>query len=236
MASIENCLNSGEITANGNGEAYVGGICSISYSGIYNSVNNGKVTAKAGDVYAGGILGLSQVTTSYNFVVYGLIDSCVSQGAIAIESSGDSFVGGLVGYIYEIKVNQYKTDENGYVRDENGDLVIEEAYYGGRILNSYFTGEMQSTATYFGNIVGVCGANIYEVNLYTSGGNEYYRFDGNYYISNSYGAFGATVLDGEYNESVEDKGATATTLKQIEESEAYWTIVSKYLYDLPANS
>ncbi len=100
-------------------------------------------------------------------------------------------------------------------------------YFGGCVTNCYFTGECLSEISYFGNIVGVCGANVYENNLYYMGTTEYHNFDGNCYLNNSLNAFGATVAEDEtFNQTDENKGATAATIEEIQNSEIYQSILN----------
>ena len=107
---------------------------------------------------------------------------------------------------------------------------MDATYYGGGALNCYFTGEFAEGNGYFGSIVGVCGANIYESNSYSFNGVEYFNFKDNCYSVGS--AFGALAnIDGDKNESfispVEDKGAQALTREEIEKSKGFIEILAK---------
>ena len=89
-------------------------------------------------------------------------------------------------------------------------------------------GEYSSDASYFGNIVGVCGANVYEKNSYTSGsGGEYYNFGGNYYLENGFKSFGATLEGEDKFVAVDGKGADSATVEFIKNSENYKSILAK---------
>ncbi|MDE7215505.1 MAG: hypothetical protein K2O08_01730, partial [Clostridia bacterium] len=195
--AIENCKNSGEVNgkANNGFDAYVGGITTLAYGDIYKAVNEGNVSATAGgtayvggisaqavsqlsychssgditvtaeNVYAGGIIGFTDVATSASIyggvnVYFGIADRCISENQINASVIGDkpAYVGGIVGYVSEKGFND------------------NEIYYGGCVTNCYFIGERVSDVLYFGNIVGVCDVNIYEINSFTSGNSEYYNF------------------------------------------------------------
>ncbi|MDE6472483.1 MAG: hypothetical protein K2L52_05595 [Clostridia bacterium] len=228
-ASIEKCKNSGEISAISNGEVYIGGITATSYGYIYNSINSGNITVKAHTVYAGGILGFSQVAIDSGYIYFSTVDSCISQGKINVKSDDTAYVGGIVGQIAEMEIEQYKVDEDGnFIKDENNQYVTETVFRGGRVKNCYFTGEYTSEVKYFGNIVGACGANIYRENSYTSGTSEHRNFEDNYYLANSFSAFGATVSGDDIANAVEDKGATSATLEEILNSKAYKSIIDNF--------
>lgn len=212
---IAACLNSGELIATGNGTAFVGGIANRSYSIIYNCVSSGDITVKAGSVCAGGILGFSM---SYSYAAAGTAEYCISGGKISVTAGGEdnSFVGGIVGLVQEFSL----PISNG-----------SAAYSGGSIIGCYFIGESFIEKAYYGNIVGGCGAHIYEINSYPYGEKEYDIFKDNYYIENSFKAFGVTASKDEENKdvftSVDDKGATASTKDEIEKLEAYREIWKK---------
>ncbi|MDE6372090.1 MAG: hypothetical protein K2L61_00950, partial [Clostridia bacterium] len=210
--ALEKCKNSAPITAVGKGDAYVGGIAAHSYSGIYNCLSSGDITVKAQTLYVGGIIGSSEVVSNGFYVYFGRVESCISNCKIDAVAIGDkpSYVGGIA----------------GYVREEGFNVGNSTQYFGGCVINSYFVGELATEVSYFGNIVGVCGATVYEKNSYTStSGVEYYNFDGNYYLDNSLKAFGATVIDDDNFAQVEDKGAMSATMEYIQNSEIYKSIL-----------
>ena len=204
------CSNSGEIVAEGKGTAFIGGIAARSYSLIYNCVSGGDISVKADSVCAGGILGYSMV---YSFGAGGTAQSCISAGKISVEAGGEdsSFAGGIVGLVQE--------------------YALQNQYFGGSVIDCYFTGESVADGTYYGNIAGACGANIYEVNSYSYGDKQYDIFKDNYYSGNSFKAFGVKASkdeeDNDVFETVEDKGATALTKEEIEKLEAYKEIWKK---------
>lgn len=207
---VERSENSGKVAAESSGTAYAGGISAVSYAHISYCISSGDITATAKNVYAGGILGLSEITLYGRYVYFGIAESCISEGGIGVTVTGGdtACVGGIAGYIRE-----QKFDNVGYL--------------GGRINNCFFLGECAEEVSRFGNIVGVCGANIYGSNSYVSGNVEYYNFAGNCYLENSLNAFGATVSGDEYAPA-EDKGATAADKEEIQNSEAYQAILSAF--------
>ncbi|MDE6210448.1 MAG: hypothetical protein K2G42_00520 [Clostridia bacterium] len=218
--TIGGCKNSGSITAVGKGEAYVGGISAHSYARITDCLSSGDITVTADSIYAGGILGYSEIyytltLTGYSFA-WGDTLNCISQNKINVTAIGDGVacVGGTVGYVDEVGI----------------ELQSGQLYFGGGVTGSYFVGEIASNVNYFGNIVGVCAKNIYENNSYTLNNDiEYHNFDSNYYLSNSSSAFGAAVTDeGDYSSAEEDKGATSATIEVIQNLEAYKSILKKF--------
>lgn len=210
---IGNSKNSGALTANSESETYVGGIATISYGNIYKTVNDGDITVKSeGHSYVGGILGISNIYYEAYLVYCGNVYNCISNNKFKVDLAGDAhaYVGGIVGYIVEAGFN-------------NQDSVV---YFGGSVNDCYFIGESTADGAYFGNIAGVCGANIYETNSYFSNNIEYHNFENNYYTGNSSKAFGKTVTaDGDFV-SVEDKGATSTTIDDIQNSKEYKEILN----------
>ncbi|MBD5099763.1 MAG: hypothetical protein HDT29_00435 [Clostridiales bacterium] len=231
--TVKNCVNLGAISATGNGFAYVGGISAHSNSLISNCRSSGDITVTAQNVCAGGILASSEITYSYNQFTgtlnlsFGEVESCISESKISVSVIGDepAYVGGIVGIVQEQGFEQYVYGEDGYAsKDEDGNYMIETIYFGGGVTNSYFIGQCLNEVAYFGNIVGVCGANIYESNSASFGDTEYHNFEGNYYAANGSKAFGATrTADGSFA-SVEDKGATLSTVEEIRNSQAYKSV------------
>lgn len=209
-ADISKSVSEGEILANGSGISYVGGISAISYALIQNCLSSGDLTVTARSVCAGGILALSDVTSDNVYIYCGTADRCISESKIKVTVTDDTpaLVGGVVGCVRQARV----------IGDES------VTYFGGRITNCYFTGECLQSVTYFGNIVGACGANVYESNSYVSGSTEYHNFENNYYLNNAFNALGTTVTDDGNFVSAEDKGATAATAEEIRNSEVYKSI------------
>ena len=81
---------------------------------------------------------------------------------------------------------------------------------------------------YFGNIVGVCGVNVYEKNSYTTDSGEFYNFGGNYYLDNGLKSFGATLKGEDKFVAVDGKGAASATVEFIKNSENYKSIWLKF--------
>ena len=206
------CKNSGGISALGQKEAVCGGIVARTYYEVLYCISSGNITVTAPTVYAGGIYGISGVATAgWNTYYFGYVDHCIAEGKITVSAGEDmSYIGGIGGYIKDTSVGQNSS-----------------VYLGGCILNCVFTGAFEGEFDYFGNIVGVCGENIYEANSYTSGNNEYHNFEGNYYIGNGLFPCGAVeTAKGEYA-PVEGKGAESKTADKIKDTDTYKDILEK---------
>ena len=218
--SIARCINSGAVSATGIGEAYIGGIAAHSYASISKCLSSGNITVNAQDIYVGGVLGCSEVAVDrLGYVHFGTVDNCISESKINVSAEDTAYVGGITGYIKELGFEQQKFDEDG-------NIVKYMLYFGGGVTESYFIGECVSQVANFGNIVGVCGANIYEVNSITSSnGDDYHNFEDNYYLDNAFKAFGATANDENILVAVEDKGATCAAIDAIKNLQAYKNIL-----------
>ncbi|MDE7157947.1 MAG: hypothetical protein K2N74_00065, partial [Clostridiales bacterium] len=207
---IERSKNSGAVTAKGSAKAYAGGIAAMVYARISNCLSDSEITVTAKNVFAGGILASSEVTPYGATIYFGVAENCISQDRISVTVIGDApaFVGGIAGRVYEYEVNP-------------------KLYVGGGVTNSNFTGECLSEVSYFGGIVGVCGAYIHENNsYYGTDGKEYHNFKDNYYSYNAFYAFGATVTAEEEYAIVTDKGASCVSLQEIHDSKEYQAILS----------
>jgi len=214
--SINKSENKGNISGAGNGSAYVGGISAYAFSMISNCVSSGNisVSAKADEnknVCAGGILGYSDVAVdSLGFVYFGFVEQSMFDGRLSVTNSGGTpaFVGGIVGCV----------NERNYGNENSPN------YFGGGVTGSIFIGEAPADITYFGNIAGAVGVNIYEKNSFFSGTTEYHNFEGNLYIENALSAFGTSQnADGTFA-PVEDKGAKSDSRENILNSEEYKAI------------
>lgn len=207
--NVSYCINDGSIWANGSRAAYVGGISAHSCDLIIYCVSRGQIAASAKEVQAGGILGFSDI---YHYG--GCVAFCISEvklGAVAVDAE-KSFVGGVVGYVREAGFN----------------INNEAVYYGGSVVNCYFAGETDVENSSVGNIAGACGLNIYESNQYTISIDEvkYQSFDKNYYVENTFGAFGNTVdPDGNLGPAT-DKGANSVA-GDLKASEGYKEILDR---------
>lgn len=227
---ISNSTNNGAITATARGTAYAGGIASRSVGMISKCLSDGEIAASGQKVYAGGILGNSEVTASGGLVYFGRVENCISKDKFSVTASdgGNAFVGGIAGYIQESGFKQT------YV-DKDGNRVEETVYFGGGVVGSYFIGEYTSGATYFGAIVGACGVNIFTSNSYSAtSGATYKNFDGNFYLNGFKNAIGATItvtVDEETQKEKDefapaaDKGATSASLEYITEIDRYKAIL-----------
>ena len=213
---------------------YVGGIAARTSSWLNNCLASGEITVTAKTVYAGGVLGAGEVDIQTNIfgsstVYCGTVYHCISGSKInvTVTDNTPAHIGGIAGYIRQLDIEQQKRDDKGnLLYDDDKNPITYTVYFGGGVTDSYFIGEYRSSASYFGNIVGVCGANIYETNSYTAGNEEYHNFENNVYVSNSMSALGSTITsDGEYVLAA-DKGATSATLEVIQNSEIYKSILS----------
>ncbi|MDE5601296.1 MAG: hypothetical protein K2J16_02240 [Clostridia bacterium] len=233
-STIAKSVNEGVISAVCDGNAYAGGIAARTSAWLNNCLSGGEISVTAKTVYAGGVLGVGEVDIQTNIFGYstvycGTVYRCISQSKISVSVIDETpaYVGGIAGYIRQIEVKQNRYDDSGKpVYDADGNQETYFVYFGGGVTNSYFIGQFESKNTYFGNIVGVCGANIYEMNSYTADGREYHNFDGNYYVNSSSNALGSTVTtDGRFVPAA-DKGATFATLQDIEKLEEYNLILT----------
>ena len=228
-SAVEQCLNSGNLTVTGSDLAICGGISARSYGSNKYCLSLGDITVTANAAYAGGICAMSLVTRDGNYVYFGKADYCVSNAKIDLRlGDGTSYVGGIGGLVQQMPLTQYKTDDNGKI-------VAETIYLGGGVTNSFFTGEIIGDCNYRGAIVGVCGAEMYNENSYTNGGEEYHNFEGNYFLENTLPSFGAVGSTEEQNGEtvdvftrVEGKGATPSTQTDIENNKTFRDILAKF--------
>ena len=217
---VEYCKNTGNLTMDSQGDAICGGIVGRSYGHTRYSISTGDITVTAQTAYVGGIFGRSEIA---GYLYWGTAEYCISENNIDVTAIGEkNCVGGIGGFVQE-----------GSFVDIYGEFV---GYFGGGITNCIFIGEIEGNLNYYGNIVGVCGAHIYETNSYTSNGAEYINFDGNYYIENSLSSFGAVVKkitsdDGTTEDefaTVTGKGATSAEKQEIEELQIYKDILKEF--------
>ncbi|MBD5132685.1 MAG: hypothetical protein HDT28_08900 [Clostridiales bacterium] len=210
---IYKSVNEGDVYVSGSGEAYAGGISALARAQFLYCVSSGDITVTAKTARVGGIYGVSEIDTYGK----GTAEYCISENRLDVTAinGGAAYVGGIAGYVRE----QLFTVSGG------------RAFFGGGVTDSCFVGEcVKPDDVYFGNIVGACGANIYESNLYYSGDVELHNFNGNYYVDNSFMAFGATFANssgGGLVTDVSDKGATSLPTEEVKTTETYKTILSE---------
>ncbi len=209
---IMTSANTGAVFVKG-GTAYAGGISAYALAQIENCFSDGDITVTAQKVFAGGIFAFGDVASNGLYIYWGVAERCISDCKIKVSVTGDdpACVGGIAGYFRQAKLD--------------GSTPM---YFGGCVINCYFTGSSESENDYFGNIAGVLGANVYEKNSYVSGNREYPNFEGNYYLNNSFGAFGATLSEDGGYATAQDKGATSATIGEIQNSEIYKSILSEF--------
>lgn len=203
--------NNGNIGANGKGTAYAGGISAYTCAMLSYCFSSGEVKAQAKNVCAGGIFGISDVINNMFFVYFGIADHCISECEIdaTATDAANAYIGGIAGFIREAGFN-------------SNESVV---YFGGAVTNSFFTGEFAAEVGYVGNIVGVCGDNIYKNNSYAAGNETRHNFEENRYLSNSLKAFGAAMTIEGSPVSVGDKGASSATLEDMKNSAEYKAIL-----------
>ena len=226
---VEYCKNTGALTVEGKELVVCGGIAARSYGRTVYCASSGDITVTAQTAYIGGIYGISQVASDGRYVYFGTANYCISQAHIKASLGEDaSCVGGIGGLVQEAAFDRYKYDENGsYIRDESGKIVTEVAYLGGGVTNSIFMGTIEGDFIYSGNIVGVCGADIYETNSYYSDNAWQINFDGNYYTQAALPSFGAVATTDDSFLQVGGKGATQSTASEIRRTSLYKHISEK---------
>ena len=140
--TITNCYNTGAVSGSGN---YVGGVVGSAdlNTTIESCYNTGTVSNSS---YVGGVVGSSSDTT---------ITNCYNRGTVTSTATGDSYVGGVVGY-----AGSNTTIESCY---NTGDISGSSSVGGvvGRawgttitITNCYNTGSVESSGYQVGGVVG----------------------------------------------------------------------------------
>ena len=218
------CKNSGKISAEGNGIAYVGGIAATSISTVKYSISLGEISVKANSAYAGGILGASGVDSDFMYIYCGFAENCISECSISADVKEVSWFGGIVGFVAEKGFEQYVYDDNNLpIKGNDGKYLTEIVYFGGGVRGCFYLGAGVKDVDYFGNIAGGCGEDIYTDEFVT----EYGNFKENYYLENSLPAHGAvSSAKGEFNKA-ESKGATGAKEDEIKALQAYLEILEK---------
>lgn len=226
---IQFCKNSGAITAEGSGDVYAGGIASRSFNQIIYCMTSGVIKVKADTVCVGGVFGRGDIEgASLYSVIWGYAEYCISESKLDITASGErSYAGGIAGFVTQGSVVDAP-------RDDGSKEIL--GYFGGGVTNCYFLGSCEKEITYFGNIVGVSGANIlYGTDIYPLFA-EYVNYGNNYHLNNSLPSFGASVTFTEDEEDDEEDGVyePATDVKaniamreEIENMEEYQDILQK---------
>ena len=207
---VEYCENAGAISVTGADAAISGGIAARTYGEVNYCLARGHISVTAETAFVGGIFGRSEIGTDGWNVYFGFADSCISEGKISVTLGEEepSYIGGIGGFI----------DEFMY-----GDAQC----FGGGVTNSIFLGKIEGDADYRGSIVGVCGADVYERNLYVSNSGEKPNFEGNYFLEDALPSFGAVETTQEKFMRVDGKGATPLSEAAIKETETYRGILEK---------
>lgn len=220
---LERCVYAGDITVAGQNTALCSGIIARTYGSNIYCYSSGNISVTADDAYIGGIYAISQVVSNNYSVYFGVADHCISEVNITAAVEDTSYVGGIGGYVQEGEFYQIVYDDYGWPLTQ---LLV---YLGGGVTDCIFMGTVNGGYNYAGNIVGVCGANIYEKNSnsYTSGETKSRNFDGNYYTDDSRPAFGAVAVSETQFSQVRGKGATQSTESGIKNTDTYKDIVDK---------
>lgn len=210
VGTVEYCENTGNLSVKGADVAMCGGIVARTYGETNYCLSSGDITVTAETAYVGGIFGRCEVGISGLSVFFGFADSCISEGTITVKlGEGTSYIGGIGGFIDEF-------------------MYSETVCWGGGITNCIFLGKIEGEADYCGSIAGVCAADIYERNLYTSNKGEAPSFEGNYYLEDDLPSFGAVETVEEKFMRVDGKGATSLTDEaEIKNTETYQNILKK---------
>ncbi len=170
-SSITNCYSTGEVS----GDSYVGGLVGYDISGNISSCYS-ACSVYGNNQYVGGLVGCNGLVGGGGPGIFygGNITNCYSTGAVC----GYYYIGGLVGYNYNIITNCYSTSAvlgsgylgglAGYNKDtisrsySTGTVIGYDQYLGGLvgynygdISNCYSTGEVDGSWTsYVGGLVG----------------------------------------------------------------------------------
>ncbi|MDR2538866.1 MAG: hypothetical protein LBC43_04435 [Bifidobacteriaceae bacterium] len=129
---IDQALNSGDVTTNVDwGTGGIVGLAQAKLS-LENVANQGQIQANADGRVVGGLVGQAEHTL--------LVDQSSNTGSISagVDESGNSIVGGLVGYS--------QASEPGFVET--------------KITNSFNTGKVSSSGNYVGGLIAVADKNI----------------------------------------------------------------------------
>ena len=211
--NILDSANMGAISAKSNNGTSAGGIAGASCAQTYQCLSVGSVTATGKTCYVGGIWGESMFLVRDSVLYYGLVIRCIAQcevKATTASATGFVAVGGIVGYVPEIKVNLIGQDEPVYVS--------------GILGYCYFTGKLSlSEGAYVGAIAGVIGQTVYQLTVDDSRNKSFYS---NIYADNVGAgfAFGAAVSGKNY-QTVDDVGAQVATEEQIVGNASYNAIL-----------
>lgn len=154
-SGVYNCVNNGNVS----GAEYIGGITGEAESYVHNCVNNAIITA---DDNAGGIAG------SVRSGFYVNISNCINNGNVT--SAGEA--GGIASEsYYDTRItacsNTAQIQGESYVGG-----IIGDGYYDNPISNCYNTGNINATDSRVGGIVGEgCAQNCYNSgNVYSEEG------------------------------------------------------------------
>lgn len=146
---VSNCRNESEV----NGSLITGGVCGYNYGGMYDCVNNGDVHGNRG---AGGLAGynggFSSFSNCYNTPV-GIVQNCTNNASV----SGEQKVGGVVGRNDGLLLNVSNYGELTSKIEVGGLTGYNGGFDGvpGNIYNSYNVGNVFSSSSSAGGVVGV---------------------------------------------------------------------------------
>jgi hypothetical protein len=179
-AGIEKCHNAGDVTADNvahaeNGQVFVGGITGgspygFSTSGqgyIRDSSFTGTLIGRASGLwtFAGGIAATICGGTTANIATTTRIERCFVTGTVSVAgtASGNPYVGGIVGYIYQGALASQCYFAGDVIADKSGDYTGGIAGYNSRTTapNTSRVEDCWSsgTVTGYGNAGGITGRN-----------------------------------------------------------------------------
>ena len=208
--AMNGCLSSERIEVTTEGDVYVGGLAAYAVFPLNESYCKECVVTVTGEkIYAGGAVGACQLDEATYYgrtTVYpGEVDSVVADASITVHGT-ESYVGGLVGYVYHKVYNQGAENE---------------VAFGGSVRDSYFTGSIASTGS--AKIGGIVGGT--EKRLVSTP--EDVHFSGNAFIKTNDRTAIGEYKDGENTLAGDNFGAeTYDTKEDLSSLEKYAQIIA----------
>ena len=141
-ATVSNCYNTGTVTGTGD---YVGGVVGKNSGSVENCYNTGAVNSSGNNV--GGVVGWN--------ISSGNVKNCYNTGSV----SGDSYVGGVVGFNSGTVKNCYNTGTGTVTGKISVGGVVGQNNVSGIVTNCYNTGSVSGpdsgSGSYVGGVVGL---------------------------------------------------------------------------------
>ncbi|MDY4850997.1 MAG: GLUG motif-containing protein, partial [Paludibacteraceae bacterium] len=168
--TIENCYNTGEVSASSTSEVYAGGVCGFNAGAITSCYNTGEVTATSSDsvAHAGGVCGcnLGEITSCYNTGKVTATGTQEYSGAHAGGVCGRNNGGTITNCYNTGEVTATATDTSSNSKAYAGGVCGLNEQMNGHgtetIANCYSTGSVIATSnssTAYAYAGGVCGKN-----------------------------------------------------------------------------